>query len=237
MTRHRGEDAVRAAMFLAAGAMVAATTVPGHAQPKPAFPVDRDAPACPAAKIQPAFRNLDFSEGHAGERPPGWEPSDPACFLPPNDPNTVETVSGRLCYTGWHCAVVRSVLPNPIGDEVIRYISLLRAPHMDKGWGMFQVVDATPDRRKTLIFRAAMKADVPSGSGARLFVRIHRQDGSTSFFDNMGQFPVRSSAWHFYEIPAYVGQDDSDVEFGIQLIGQGEAWIDHITVGPRDGAK
>lgn len=187
--------------------------------------------------VQPAFRNLDFSEGNPGERPPGWGPADPACYLPPHDPNPVEIVSSRLCYTGPRCAVVRSVPPTLTGDEVMRYIALLRAPRSGKRYGIFQVVDVTPYRGKTLTFRAAVRAEVPSGSEVRLFVRLHRRDGSTAFFDNMGQFPVRSSAWYFYEIPALVGHDAQDVEFGMVLIGEGEAWIDHITMDCTDPEK
>ena len=66
---------------------------------------------------------------------------------------------------------------------------------------------------------------------------IHRADGSTAFFDDMGQFPVRSSAWHIYEIPAPIGRDAHDVEFGMTLIGQGEAWIDHVSIDFSGGEK
>lgn len=182
-------------------------------------------------KIEPVFRNLDFSEGQPGEHPPGWGPSDPACYQPPHAPNPVETVSGWLCYTGPHCAVLRSAPPVvPAGDEVVRYIALLRAPHQNTRVGLIQSVDVTAYRGKTLTFRAAMRAEVPRGSEARLFVRIHHEDGTTGFFDDMGRFPVRSSAWHFYEIPAPIGRDAGDVEFGMTLTGQGEAWIDHLSV-------
>jgi hypothetical protein len=189
------------------------------------------------AQMQPDFRNLDFGEGNAGERPPGWEPSNTACLAPPHDPDLVETVSGASCYSGRHCAVVRSVLPAADGDEVIRYISLLRAPRSSQRWGLFQVVDVARYLGKVLTFRAAVRAKVPSGSEVRLFVRIHRANGSTSFFDDMGQFPVRSSAWYIYDIPAPIGRDAHDVEFGMTLIGQGEAWLDHVSVDFSGGEK
>jgi len=186
---------------------------------------------CRMAPTLPEFRNLDFGEGAPGEHPPGWEP--PAgCPQPADDPVTVEVISGDICYSGRHCVVARSgPVPVPAGgDEVIRYISLLRAPHVDHRGGIFQVVDLKPHRGQRMILRAAMRAQVPSGSEARLFLRIHNEDGVTIFFDNMGKFPVRSSAWHIYEIPASIEREANDVEFGMLLIGRGEAWIDHISV-------
>jgi hypothetical protein len=214
-------------VFLAGGALAfAIAAAPGFGQ------------TC-IALVQPAFRNLDFSEGASGERPPGWGPTDPACYQPPHEPDPVEIVASRLCFTGQHCAVVRSAPPPevPGEDEVMRYISLLRAAHGSKRVGLFQNVDVTLYRGKILTFRAAVRAEVSAGSEARLFVRIHRENGTTIFFDDMGRFPVRSSAWHFYEIPAPIDRDASDVEFGMVLIGQGEAWIDHITMDFTDPGK
>ena len=219
-------------LFFASALIAAVAALPSSAQ--------NQAPAC-ISGVQPAFRNLDFSEGPPGERPPGWGPVDRACYLPPHDPDPVEVVASSLCFTGIHCAVLRSIpvnrTPDPGEDEVIRYISLLRAPHVERHVGLSQNVDVTLYRGRVLTFRASVRAEVPDGSEARLFVRIHREDGRTSFFDDMGRFPVRSSAWHFYEIPAPIGRDASDVEFGMQLTGQGEAWIDHITVDFTGGDK
>ncbi len=217
---------MRLPVFLALGGMAAAAAVMGYAQ------------TCPVDRIQPSIRNLDFAEGNPGERPPGWNPLEAACYLPPYDSYSVEVVAGRACYSGQRCAVVKSSLPVPGGEEeVIRYIHLLRGQRSQRLWFLNQVVDAVPYRGKVLTFRAAVRALVPSGSEARLLVRIHREDGSTSFFDNMGQFPVRSSAWHLYEIEAPIGREAGDVEFGLQLIGPGEAWIDHVSMEFAGGEK
>ena len=192
-----------------------------------AAPPEQPAPNCPDDRIEPAFRNLDFSLGNPGERPPGWNPFEAACYLPPNDSMAVEIVSGHECYSGQHCAVIKFVPNIGEGDEVIRYIRARRATRL---WFLHQVVDVTPYRGKTLTFRAAVRAAVSVGGEARLLVRVHRDDSSTSFFDDMGKFPVRSSAWHIYEIQAPIDREAGDVEFGMQLIGQGEAWIDHISM-------
>jgi hypothetical protein len=108
---------------------------------------------------------------------------------------------------------------------------------VDRLWFLYQNVDATPYLGKTLTFRAAVRAEVTPGNAARMLVRIHRQDGSTSFLDNIGRFPVISSAWFFYEIQAPVAVDARDIEFGLQLIGQGAAWIDNISMDFTDAVK
>jgi hypothetical protein len=36
--------------------------------------------------------------------------------------------------------------------------------------------------------------------------------------------------WSPYEIQAPIALDAQDVEFGMQLIGQGAAWIDNISI-------
>jgi uncharacterized protein (TIGR02246 family) len=95
---------------------------------------------------------------------------------------------------------------------------------------LHQVVDATPYRGKWLTFRAAVRADVDSGSVARLLVRVHTTDGGTSFRDDMGAHPISSATWAFYEINAPIGVDARDIEFGMQLVGHGAAWIDNISI-------
>jgi hypothetical protein len=75
-----------------------------------------------------------------------------------------------------------------------------------------------------------VRADVALGSVARLLVRVHRVDCSTSFRDDMADHPITASTWSPYEIQAPIALDARDVEFGLQLIGQGQAWIDNISM-------
>jgi hypothetical protein len=46
----------------------------------------------------------------------------------------------------------------------------------------------------------------------------------------MGDHPVTSGGWAQYEIRAPIAMDAYHMEFGMQLIGQGAAWIDHISM-------
>jgi hypothetical protein len=171
-------------------------------------------PTCPNAEIQFTFLNLDFHEGKPGDRPPGWNPAEPGCYLPPHGAYVAAIASGASCYLGGQCGQLSST----------------RVDAIDTRWGLFQVVDAKAYRGKRFTLRAAVRADVRAGSDARLMLRVHRNDGSTSFFDNMGRFPFTSNNWSFYEIEAPIAQDARDMEFGLQLDGQGVAWIDNISV-------
>jgi ketosteroid isomerase-like protein len=160
-------------------------------------------------EMRGTFQNLDFAEGRPGAAPPGW-------FLgPPHTPVYVaETASGASCNAGEQCGTVRS-----IREDAANGLSFL-----------YQVVDATRYRGSWLTFRAAVRADVALGSAARLLVRVHKTDGGTSFRDDMGGHPITSATWAFYEINAPIGMDARDIEFGMQLVGHGAAWIDNISM-------
>jgi hypothetical protein len=100
---------------------------------------------------------------------------------------------------------------------------------------LYQIIEAKQYRGKRLTFRAevkahVVKADVDQVSAARLLVRIHRDDCSTSFRDDMSDRPITANTWSSYEIQAPIPQDARDIEFGMQLLGRGSAWIDHISM-------
>ena len=67
-------------------------------------------------------------------------------------------------------------------------------------------------------------------AAARLLVRVHRKDCSTTFLDNMANRPVASSEWGAYEITAPIAADAYHIEFGVQLVGAGALWIDRISM-------
>jgi hypothetical protein len=167
--------------------------------------------------IHDRFENLDFAEGTPGGMPRGWR------LGPEGTPAyTAEIASGAYCPSGQQCAIVRST------GSATRGLSFL-----------YQVVDATPYRGKRLTYGAAVRAEVSGTSVARLLVRIHRQDGSTSFRDDMSDHPIAAGPWRNYEIAAPIASDARDIEFGMQLVGQGSASISGISVifgSPRSGA-
>jgi hypothetical protein len=154
-----------------------------------------------------APENLDFSQGSPGGMPNGWD-------MPQIPVYKAEIVSGSACQTGPQCATLFSLRDDPS----------LRLTFL------YQVVDAKQYRGKRLTYRASVRANVGIGSAARLLVRVHRTDCSTSFRDDMGNHPITASTWSSYEIQAPIAMDARDIEFGIQLIGQGQAWIDNISM-------
>jgi uncharacterized protein (TIGR02246 family) len=164
------------------------------------------------SEIQDRFENIDFASGQAGVMPPGWRlgPEGTALYL-------ATTAAGGSCLDGKQCAQVQSIGTTPAGLCFL-----------------YQVVDATPYRGKQLAYRAAVRADVTAAGLARLLVRVHRTDGSTSFRDDMGHHPITSGPWSFYEIDAPIAPDARDIEFGLQLFGDGAAWIDKISLAFAD---
>jgi len=158
------------------------------------------------------IENLRFAEGSRGDSPPGWYLGQK--FMPGH-------VSGyEACNGGQRCANVRSVRPEYNSPVAFLY----------------QIVDATPYRGKKLTFRAAVRTDGAPGSVARLLVRVHRNDCSTSFRDDMGNHPISATKWSYYEIPAPIALDARDIEFGMQVVGPGQAWIDSISMDFADTA-
>jgi hypothetical protein len=168
----------------------------------------------PAPEMRPEFQNLSFVDGAPGNAPPGWF-LGPEWFMPPHTPvYEALIVSGGACNGNRQCATVRSLRDDPSIPLTFLY----------------QVVDATQYRGKRLTYRADVRAEVTFQSAARLLVRIHRADCGTSFRDDMGNHPITVGTWSPYQIQAPVAPDARDIEFGIQLIGQGAAWIDNISI-------
>jgi hypothetical protein len=177
---------------------------------------------CPSPReMRAAFVNLNFTEGVPGRAPSGWY-LGPEWFRPQFPPgHEAKTVSGGACHGGQQCATVYSIGEIPSTDTSFLY----------------QVIDATQYRGKVLTYRAAVRVDVASGSVARLLVRVHRTDCGTSFRDDMGDHPITASGWSSYQLQAPIGPDARDIEFGMQLVGNGTAWIDNITMTLADAKQ
>jgi uncharacterized protein (TIGR02246 family) len=164
--------------------------------------------------IRPAIRNLDFSEGEPGKTPPGWGPG-PDYVMPPDYPYVLETAAGKECHSGQKCGTLKS----------IRDISPDN-PNYNRSF-LYQLIDAAPHRGRYLTFRAFVRAEVSLGNVARLIIRVHDSSGGTTFRYDMGELPIVSNEWASYEIRGPIAPNAHDIEFGLQLMGQGAAWIDN----------
>lgn len=101
-------------------------------------------------------------------------------------------------------------------------------------WFLYQRIDAKPYLGRRLTYRAAVRADLTGYSVARLQIHTHRHDGSTIVRDDMGNHPIESGLWTFYEIDTPIASDTRDIMFGIQVIGAGSAWIDKTSLTSDD---
>jgi hypothetical protein len=156
--------------------------------------------------IQPEVANLDFAAGAPGEMPPGWQlgPSDTPVYA-------ARIAPAALCLNGKQCGTVQA-----------------QGTGRHERCFLYQIVDAAPYRGKVLVYRAA--ARVTGGGLARLVVRVHLEDNSTSFFDNQGDHPITSGEWRPYGITFPVDKEARDIEFGIQLYGEGAVWINSTSM-------
>jgi hypothetical protein len=154
-------------------------------------------------------QNLTFADAPVGAAPKGWLAPGPGWAY------SAVTVATDQCHGGQQCATVHSLQP----DRPPVPLTFL-----------FQNLDVTPYRGQILTYRAFVRVDPARKSVARLLVRIHRKDCTTSFRDDMGEHPIVSGDWAAYEIHAPIAMDAYHMEFGMQLIGQGAAWIDQIAM-------
>jgi hypothetical protein len=150
-------------------------------------------------------KNLTFADSPVGAAPKGW--------LEPGRGYSAVTVAADQCHGGQQCATVHFLRPD-----------------FSPGSFLMQNLDVTPYRGQILTYRAFVRVDPARKSVARLLVRIHRKDCTTSFRDDMGDHPIVSGDWAVYEIHAPIAMDAYHMEFGIQLFGQGAAWIDQISM-------
>lgn len=163
--------------------------------------------------MKTSAENLNFADGAVGAAPKGWL-LGPDWFMPPHLPiYEAINVPAEQCHGSQECATVHSLRGNPTSLTFL-----------------YQDLDVTQHRGQTLTYRAFVRVDPGQKSVARLLVRLHRKDCSTAFRDDMGDHPIVSGDWALYEIRAPIANDAYHMEFGMQLIGLGAAWIDRISM-------
>lgn len=165
----------------------------------------------------PPLQNPDFEAGEAGQTPPGWsiapERRDAGYrFEISNESPQGGGKAGRL----WRSAS-GAARPGAIGV-------------------MSQQVDATALRGHRIRYTAAVRVAKPSPY-VGLWLRVDTSSGP-AFFDNMGDRPISAAAWAPYTIEGYVSQDATTMLLGLQVAGDGDAFIDSVVIedlGPATG--
>lgn len=96
-----------------------------------------------------------------------------------------------------------------------------------------QQVDAAPLRGKTIHVRGAVRADVPRGSEARVWVGATgpgpRGPTSSLAVDNMRERGITDAKWRTYDVTIAVPQNAVTVGYGAVLIGAGRCVIDDFS--------
>ena len=153
--------------------------------------------------------NLGFESGSPGEVPPGW--IAPAATL-----GYTVALSTETPHEGKQCVRVSGASQRtPAG--------------MPSFGNVMQSIDATPYRGKRVRLRGAVRVEGATASAA-LWMRVDRPERQMGFFDNMGDRPIRSAAWAYYEIAGDVAADAVTLNVGMMLHQEGVAWLDAVSI-------
>jgi hypothetical protein len=151
--------------------------------------------------------NLSFSEGRAGEVPPGWFVADAR--------NAGFHASWQLegCRGTQPCAVLTA--PSTTAAE--NFATLM------------QSFPALPFRGQTVRLRAWVKLEKKTPSDrAQMLVHVSRPSFQQGFVDNMANRPIVGDEWGQYEIQGSVATDAEAIQVGVSLYGSGRVWIGKI---------
>jgi erythromycin esterase len=89
-------------------------------------------------------------------------------------------------------------------------------------------------RGKIIKLNAVIRTDVSGpGNQAYLWLRVTKKffgPAALSFYDNMADRPITNSNWHKYEIVGKVSPDAKVIGFGLALVGEGQAWLDSVSI-------
>jgi len=157
------------------------------------------AAAAAGAFAQNAPVNLDFEAGTTGwhvSTGGGAAVADRGCL------------QGRTCVllTGAQSNLYEMVTPNPY----LSWLDRLRASLRPSAGS------------RHMRFRAAVRVE-GRDTGVRLWVRVERKGGSTTYQDSPA---IAASGWNYYQVAANLDPDVVRVSFGFLLSGSGKAWLD-----------
>jgi hypothetical protein len=159
------------------------------------------APATLSQTIGP--QNLQFQAGELGQVPTGWFGNMPG-------------YTARLTAEGVST-----------GKRAVEIAGAAQPPSQ---FGLLRInFNAAPYRGKKIRFRAAVRVEGSTPEDrAQLWLRVDLQQGM-GFFDNMGDRPIRTRDWQYFDIVGDVANDAEQIFLGMMLIQKGKAWISDAT--------
>jgi hypothetical protein len=99
---------------------------------------------------------------------------------------------------------------------------------------LMQGLKADTLRGKTIRMRGRVRvADVNAQGWAGLWLRVDRTPPTMGFFDNMGDRPVRDTAWREYVIEGPIAADATNIAFGALTTGAMTMDVDAIELAVR----
>ena len=165
--------------------------------------------ALPLFAAEPAPVNLDFESGAPGAVPPGW--IAPTAHFGYNAELTADAPKqGKQCVRLSGEPRANETTARPFGN-------------------VMQTVDAAAYRGKRVRLRGAVRVEGETAN-AGLWLRVDRPTKQMGFFDNMGDRPIRSAQWAYYEITGDIEPDAETLNFGLMLQAKGSAWLDDVTI-------
>lgn len=177
-----------------------------------ARPIDkRESTLTPPMLTAPS--NPDFEDGRAGDAPPDWRVSPK---LKRYDFEVVTTEDRP--HSGSRCVVISRSPGKHYGEYVGRF---------------GQRLDATAFRGKKIRLLAAARADLSGNdnhSWVRLIITRKASGPQAAAFDSLDKYPVASAEWRIYEIVAEVPEDADSILYELDLVGDGKAWLDSVSL-------
>jgi hypothetical protein len=167
------------------------------------------------------------------------QPSSEQIYSVPTNLN-FETDKSRDKVSGWKLTPVcaptdsfTSTSENPFQGNSSGLIKLGAEKSLGAYCIIVQSFDAANFRGKKVRLRSAIKTENKGKGQAQMWFRVDRKtskgNGLTGFFDNMGDRPVTSDKWGYYDIEAVVSPDAATLNIGFLIYGSGQTWVDDIS--------
>ena len=102
------------------------------------------------------------------------------------------------------------------------------APQHDGSYGTVeQYLDAKLYRGARLQLSAAVRAEVPKGSSARLYLIVD-ENGNTVAMETMRERPITKRGWQQYESEVPISAKATGLYVGVALMGSGSVCFDKL---------
>lgn len=117
----------------------------------------------------------------------------------------------------------------------LKLLTLLLLPligfSQEKWSSYYYSIDATKYIGKKIKLEAYVKAEGKDDySATHLWTRIDSATGTTGFFENMQNNPIKNSEWEKYSIEGLVNKDAKTIFFGCWSIFNGDYYLDDVTI-------